>query len=406
MNLKLTQKAKEEIDKLKASEISSINFSKMRLGIGPYTTEELEIEITELKEPKIETDIAEPYQETIDGESQFFISSTFINDEVIEKFSVREVGIYAISNTDNKEYLYSYCIVALTDTAIAIILDKSIPQYIPISVNTKLSNIDQVNIAIVNDVLVVHQDEFKRYKVDIKEYINEEDTKIKTSIIEQDVAIRTYINEQDAVMKTYVDEKDTAMKTYVDEQDAVMKTYIDEQDTAIETYVDEKDILVKTYVDEQNVLITKYVTEQDILVKTYSDEQDVLVKTYVDKQDKSILNNIVNQDEFIAYKEEVEDRLSHIISFITADTPKTLILTISGYSNRSLTLQTGWYYLEMQGGAGGDFNSSNKGGYGARGHRSFFLNNSNNAYFGSGAKGESGSYKASSVMLPDRKSVV
>ncbi len=178
MNLKLTKKAEEEILKLTAGEIPSINFSKMKIGNGSYTLEELENDITALKEVKIETEIAEPYQETIKGKSQLFISSTFINNEVVKKFDVREVGIYAISNADTKEYLYAYYLVAKTDMAIAIVQDKSIPQYIPISVNTSLSNIDQVDITLINDMLVVNQDQFERYKVDIKEYIDEEDTNI------------------------------------------------------------------------------------------------------------------------------------------------------------------------------------------------------------------------------------
>ena len=190
MNIKLTQKAKEEIHKLEADEITSINFSKMRIGSGLYTTEELETEITVLKEPQIETDIADPYQETIDGESQLFISSTFFNGEVETKFNVREVGIYALSSTDSNEYLYAYYIVAETDLAIAIIQDKSIPQYLPISVNTKISNIDQVNISIVNEILVVNQDEFKRYKEDIKKHIDDEDISIRAYVEEQDADIR------------------------------------------------------------------------------------------------------------------------------------------------------------------------------------------------------------------------
>ena len=204
MNLKLTKKAIEEKDKLTAGEISSINFSKMALGSGLYTSEELANEITELSTVKITTDIADVYQEMVDiktdvpniaeetvkKESQFFITSTFFNKDVEEKFEVREVGIYAISNNDEQEYLYAYYIVASTDTAIAIVQDKSIPQYIPISVNTKLSNIDEVNIAIVNDMLVVNQDEFKRYKEDIKKHIDDEDASIRTYVEEQDTDIR------------------------------------------------------------------------------------------------------------------------------------------------------------------------------------------------------------------------
>ena len=229
MNLKLTQKAKEEIHKLEADEITSINFSKMRVGSGPYTTEELETEITVLKEPQMETDIADPYQETIDGESQLFISSTLFNGEVETKFEVREVGIYALSSTDSNEYLYAYYIIAKTDLAIAIMQDKSIPQYLPISVNTKISNIDQVNIVTINDMLVVNQDEFKRYKVDIKKHIDDED-----------ISIRTHLDEEDAKIKASIVEQNTTIRTYVDEQDTTLKTYIDAEDTKIKNLANTK----------------------------------------------------------------------------------------------------------------------------------------------------------------------
>ncbi len=215
MNLKLTKKAIEEKDKLTAREISSINFSKMAVGSGLYTSEELANEITELSTVEITTEIVNVYQEMVDiktdvpkiaeetvkKESQLFITSTFFNKDVEEKFEVREVGIYAISNEDKQEYLYAYYIVASTDTAIAIVQDKSLPQYMPISVNTKLSNIDEVNIAVVNDMLVVNQDEFKRYKVDIKKHIDDED-----------ISIRTYVDTEDRKIKTYIDEQDTTIR--------------------------------------------------------------------------------------------------------------------------------------------------------------------------------------------------
>ncbi len=243
MNLKLTKKAIEEKDKLTAREISSINFSKMAVGSGLYTSEELANEITELRMVEITTEIVNVYQEMVDikndvpnideetvkKESQLFITSTFFNKDVEEKFEVREVGIYFISNEDKQEYLYAYYIVASTDTAIAIVQDKSLPQYMPISVNTKLSNIDEVNIAVVNDMLVVNQDEFKRYKVDIKKHIDDED-----------ISIRTYVDEEDRKIKTSIIEQDTSIRTYINERDAIVKTYVDVEDAKIETLVNTK----------------------------------------------------------------------------------------------------------------------------------------------------------------------
>ena len=243
MNLKLTKKAIEEKDKLTAREISSINFSKMALGSGLYTSEELANEITELRMVEITTEIVNVYQEMVDikidvpnineetvkKESQLFITSTFFNKDVEEKFEVREVGIYAISSEDKQEYLYAYYIVASTDTAIAIVQDKSLPQSMPISVNTKLSNIDEVNIAIVNDMLVVNQDEFKRYKIDIKKHIDDED-----------ISIRTYVDEEDRKIKTSIIEQDTSIRTYINERDAIVKTYVDVEDAKIDTLVNTK----------------------------------------------------------------------------------------------------------------------------------------------------------------------
>ena len=208
MNLKLTIKAKEEKDKLTAGDISSIKFSKMAVGSGLYSSEELLNDITELRSVKIRTDIADVYQEMVKvktdvvdvpqemvkEESQLFITSTFFNEDIDETFEVREVGIYAISNEDSNEYLYAYYIVSSTDIAISIIQDRSLPQYIPISVNTKLSNIDEVNITVLNDILVVNQDEFKRYKEDIQKYIDDEDISIRTYVNEEDTKIETLVN--------------------------------------------------------------------------------------------------------------------------------------------------------------------------------------------------------------------
>ncbi len=254
MNLKLTIKAKEEKDKLTAGDISSIKFSKMAVGSGLYSSEELLNDITELRSVKIRTDIADVYQEMVKvktdvvdvpqemvkEESQLFITSTFFNEDIDETFEVREVGIYAISNEDSNEYLYAYYIVSSTDIAISIIQDRSLPQYIPISVNTKLSNIDEVNITVLNDILVVNQDEFKRYKEDIQKYIDDEDISIRTYLDEEDTKIKSSIVEQDTSIRTYIDEEDLLVKTYADEQDVLVKAYVDAEDTKIETLVNTK----------------------------------------------------------------------------------------------------------------------------------------------------------------------
>ena len=172
MNIKLTKKAEEEQLKLIAKEIKSIEFSSMSINNGIKVSEKLGDVVVESERQELKVAMNPSTVEMTGDLSQLVLSATFQNSDVITSFSVREVNIYAIGNDDKKEYLYAYYTVGQDALAIAIVQDKSKPQYIPISVNISLSNIDEVNISVTDDILIVNHEEFTIYKKAIRDELD------------------------------------------------------------------------------------------------------------------------------------------------------------------------------------------------------------------------------------------
>jgi len=224
MAVRLTVKGKEYMLKLVAGEITTINFTNMSIGSGGYSeTEVADGDIINLKNIIVTTSIHNTYTSAgDDSKSQLYVDATFQNDNVSEEFEIREVGVFALDE-EGSEYLYSYDILS-GDTGFAIMKSNIAPQYMPISLDTGLSDINQANITISNDLAIVNKEEFDRFKIDVdskdkltlntaKEYTDNELNKLEIEVDSKDTMIlksaEEYANTKDTIIldsaKEYTD---------------------------------------------------------------------------------------------------------------------------------------------------------------------------------------------------------
>lgn len=73
---------------------------------------------------------------------------------------------------EETEILYAYDITPETETAQAVVQSNIVPQYIPIILDTALSNIDKINISVTDSIMFVIQSEFDTYKQAVKTTFN------------------------------------------------------------------------------------------------------------------------------------------------------------------------------------------------------------------------------------------
>jgi len=187
MAVRLTVKGKEYMLKLVAGEITSINFANMSIGSGGYSeTKVADGDIINLKNIIVTASIHNTYTSAgDDSKSQLYVDATFQNDTVLKEFAIKEVGVFALDE-DGNEYLYSYDILSDEGKGFAIMKSNSSPQYMPISLDTGLSDISKANLTLVNDLAIVNKKEFDRFKIDVD---NKDAIILNTSKIYTDTSV-------------------------------------------------------------------------------------------------------------------------------------------------------------------------------------------------------------------------
>lgn len=166
MALTLTKAGKSLLQKIQVGEIEVIDFTGIAVGSGRWNTEDINDNISALKEMKIKNGLSNKQTEVRDNETIVTISATLNNKEIEEAFYVYEVGLYAMDG--DEEALYAFDITPSNEIAQAVVQANTVPQYIPVILDTALSSIDKVNIKITADVGFVSADQFENYKQDIK----------------------------------------------------------------------------------------------------------------------------------------------------------------------------------------------------------------------------------------------
>lgn len=159
--VKLTTKGEELLQKLQAGEIEKLRFTDMALGCGSWSDDELTVNIDTLKDIKLKQPVATKYAERKDDKTFIFLSTTFANIDVAETFYVYEVGLYALDG--ETEVLYAYDITLAGTPAQAVVQDGSVPQYIPVSLDIGISNIDVVNLTLTADLSVISAEQFRSH---------------------------------------------------------------------------------------------------------------------------------------------------------------------------------------------------------------------------------------------------
>lgn len=162
--VKLTTKGEELLQKLQAGEIEKLRFTDMALGCGSWSDDELAVNIDTLKDIKLKQPVATKYAEKKDDKTFIFLSTTFANIDVAETFHVYEVGLYALDG--ETEVLYAYDITLAGTPAQAVVQDGSVPQYIPVSIDIGISNIDVVNLTLTADLSVISAEQFRSHTED------------------------------------------------------------------------------------------------------------------------------------------------------------------------------------------------------------------------------------------------
>lgn len=162
MALTLTATGLEMLQKLQTEEVSNIEFTKIAIGDGEWTKDEINLGINTLKNPRIETGVSGKKTELRGENTIVVLSGTLRNENITTSFYVREVGLYARYN--DSEVLYSFDIVPIDEIPQAIIQSNVVPQNIPIILDTAISNISAVDITITNDIHFVIKKEFDEYK--------------------------------------------------------------------------------------------------------------------------------------------------------------------------------------------------------------------------------------------------
>lgn len=170
MALTLTKAGKSLLQKIQVGEIEVIDFTGIAVGNGRWNTEDINDNISSLKEMKIKNGLSNKQTEVRDNETIVTISATLNNKEIEEAFYVYEVGLYAMDG--DEEVLYAFDITPSNEIAQAVVQANTVPQYIPVILDTALSSIDKVNIKITADVGFVSADQFENYKQDIKRQLD------------------------------------------------------------------------------------------------------------------------------------------------------------------------------------------------------------------------------------------
>lgn len=170
MALTLTKAGKSLLQKIQVGEIEVIDFTGIAVGSGRWNTEDINDNISALKEMKIKNGLSNKQTEVRDNETIVTISATLNNKEIEEAFYVYEVGLYAMDG--DEEVLYAFDITPSNEIAQAVVQANTVPQYIPVILDTALSSIDKVNIKITADVGFVSADQFENYKQDIKRQLD------------------------------------------------------------------------------------------------------------------------------------------------------------------------------------------------------------------------------------------
>lgn len=162
--VKLTTKGEELLQKLQAGEIEKLTFTDMVLGCGSWSDGELAANIDTLKDIKLKQPVATKYAERKGDKTFIFLSTTFANIDVAETFYVHEVGLYALDG--ETEVLYACDITPAGTPAQAVVQDQSVPQYIPVSLDIGVSNIDAVNLTLTADLSVISAEQFRSHTED------------------------------------------------------------------------------------------------------------------------------------------------------------------------------------------------------------------------------------------------
>ena len=234
MALVLTKKGLELLQKLQVGEIPAIEFSDVAVGDGLWASSDINLDIAALKSVRIKTGIGSKKTTTRGEDTIVTISATLNNENITESFYVREVGLYA--KDGESEILYAYDIIPENETAQAVVQSNIVPQYIPIMLDTALSNIDKVNITVTDDINFVITSEFEEYKEDTAETINNLKSELQGKIDEA--------NELIASLNTAIDTAKSEITTAYKQADTTMQTTITKAykaaDTALQTAINGK----------------------------------------------------------------------------------------------------------------------------------------------------------------------
>ncbi len=213
MALVLTKKGLELLQKLQVGEIPAIEFSDVAVGDGLWASSDINLDIAALKSVRIKTGIGSKKTTTRGEDTIVTISATLNNENITESFYVREVGLYA--KDGESEILYAYDIIPENETAQAVVQSNIVPQYIPIMLDTALSNIDAVNITVTDDINFVITSEFEEYKENTAETINNLKSELQGKIDEANeliASLNTAIDTAKSEITTAYQQADTALQ--------------------------------------------------------------------------------------------------------------------------------------------------------------------------------------------------
>lgn len=213
MALVLTKKGLELLQKLQVGEIPAIEFSDVAVGDGLWASSDINLDIAALKSVRIKTGIGSKKTTTRGEDTIVTISATLNNENITKSFYVREVGLYA--KDGESEILYAYDIIPENETAQAVVQSNIVPQYIPIMLDTALSNIDAVNITVTDDINFVITSEFEEYKENTAETINNLKSELQGKIDEANeliASLNTAIDTAKSEITTAYQQADTALQ--------------------------------------------------------------------------------------------------------------------------------------------------------------------------------------------------
>lgn len=227
MALVLTKKGLELLQKLQVGEIPAVEFSDVAVGDGLWASSDINLDIAALKSVRIKTGIGSKKTTTRGEDTIVTISATLNNENITESFYVREVGLYA--KDGESEILYAYDIIPENETAQAVVQSNIVPQYIPIMLDTALSNIDAVNITVTDDINFVITSEFEEYKEDTAETISNLKTELQSKIDEANeliIALGSVIDSAKSEITTAYTRADNAITQAYKQADTALQTAI------------------------------------------------------------------------------------------------------------------------------------------------------------------------------------